>query len=197
MLELLYVARALGYDETILPAKIIDSMLKVCHVVKVPSKYCSIACSTQFTIKTWGSHERNVHQLLPPIPSHSQHQYESASTEGLQTIGVNYQPSMLIDLQKGRPTELETTLGSVLDHARWTGTDTPRLDLLYALMKVKQESAVLAEGARLQIVQETNFQLPTPLSEDAPAAQSDKVRGRPVSSQAYRDEDAGWPSVAF
>lgn len=35
MLEVLYVARNMGFDETVLPARVIDSLLKVCLFLRV------------------------------------------------------------------------------------------------------------------------------------------------------------------
>lgn len=108
-----------------------------------------------------------------------------------QSLGVNYRPSMLIDFERGRPAELEMTIGSVLDHARWTGTDTPRLDLLYGIMKIKQHTALIAERARLENLQEA---VSTPMLETS-TFHSEKVRGKPVFSSAFGGKDASWPSL--
>jgi 2-dehydropantoate 2-reductase len=44
----------------------------------------------------------------------------------------DFKPSMLLDVEAGRPSELEPIIGSVLDRARAKGVATPRLDLVYA-----------------------------------------------------------------
>jgi 2-dehydropantoate 2-reductase len=49
---------------------------------------------------------------------------------------------MLLDVENGRPCELEVLIGSLLDRARARGVATPRLDLVYASLKVHQDMVV-------------------------------------------------------
>ena len=49
-----------------------------------------------------------------------------------------FRPSMLVDLDCGRPMEVEAIVGGVLRRARAHGVPTPRLDLIYAGLSVIQ-----------------------------------------------------------
>ncbi|KAI0712431.1 ketopantoate reductase PanE/ApbA C terminal-domain-containing protein [Earliella scabrosa] len=49
-----------------------------------------------------------------------------------------FRPSMLVDLDCGRPMEVEAIVGGVLRRARAKGVPTPRLDLVYAGLSVIQ-----------------------------------------------------------
>ena len=53
---------------------------------------------------------------------------------------------MLLDVEAGRPAELEPILGSLLDRARAKGVPTPRLDVAYAVLKCHQAQAVEAHA---------------------------------------------------
>lgn len=55
---------------------------------------------------------------------------------------MNFKPSMLLDVEAGRPAELEPIIGSLLDRARAKGVPTPRLDVAYSVLKVHQEMAI-------------------------------------------------------
>ncbi|KWU46631.1 ApbA-domain-containing protein [Rhodotorula sp. JG-1b] len=59
---------------------------------------------------------------------------------------LNFKPSMLLDVEAGRPAELEPILGSLLDRARAKGVPTPRLDVAYAVLKCHQAQAVEAHA---------------------------------------------------
>jgi 2-dehydropantoate 2-reductase len=48
-------------------------------------------------------------------------------------------PSMLLDWEAGRPLELETIAGNPVRIARQKGIEMPRLQSLYALLKMAQE----------------------------------------------------------
>lgn len=209
MLEVLYVARNMGFDETVLPARVIDSLLKV-------SRYylCAVTVSltvvSQLTIQTWGT-EGSVMKsaaasvrsiavnpsLLPEFPKAAYYP-GGIDASSLQSVGPEFRPSMLIDVETNRPTELEAVLGSVLDCARLNGTDTPRLDLLYSLMKIKQQAALDAESERLSKTMETPM---SPRSSEpcfSASPRTDKVRGRPVFTPAIEmDEkfETSWPSL--
>lgn len=49
-----------------------------------------------------------------------------------------FKPSMLVDLEAGRPIELEAIVGGVLRRARAARVNTPRLTLIYAALAVIQ-----------------------------------------------------------
>ena len=49
-----------------------------------------------------------------------------------------FRPSMLVDLEKGKPLELEVILGAPLRYARKLGVETPVLGMVYDLLKVVQ-----------------------------------------------------------
>ncbi|KAI0754756.1 ketopantoate reductase PanE/ApbA C terminal-domain-containing protein [Daedaleopsis nitida] len=53
-----------------------------------------------------------------------------------------FRPSMLVDLDCGRPMELEAIVGGVLRRARTSGVQTPRLDLVYAGLSVMQNELI-------------------------------------------------------
>lgn len=55
---------------------------------------------------------------------------------------INFKPSMLLDVENGRPCELEPLIGSLLERARARGVPTPRLDLVYASLKIHQDAVV-------------------------------------------------------
>ncbi|MDB5762509.1 MAG: 2-dehydropantoate 2-reductase [Herminiimonas sp.] len=54
---------------------------------------------------------------------------------GAEKIG-RHKTSMLVDIEAGRPTEIDALVGSVLELARLTGTPTPHIDAVYALVKL-------------------------------------------------------------
>ena len=53
-----------------------------------------------------------------------------------------FRPSMLVDLDCGRPMEVEAIVGGVLRRARAKGVLTPRLDLVYAGLSVIQGTLI-------------------------------------------------------
>ncbi|KAF8523351.1 6-phosphogluconate dehydrogenase C-terminal domain-like protein [Hysterangium stoloniferum] len=59
---------------------------------------------------------------------------------------VHFKPSMLVDLEAGRPMEIEGILGGVLKEGRKAGVVSPRLETAYALLLLLQEP--LLEKAR-------------------------------------------------
>jgi 2-dehydropantoate 2-reductase len=68
---------------------------------------------------------------------------------GAEKVGP-HKTSMLQDVEAGREIELEALVGSVLELARLTGTPTPHLDTIYALMQLLAQSLKQAKG-RLEI----------------------------------------------
>jgi 2-dehydropantoate 2-reductase len=59
---------------------------------------------------------------------------------GAQAIGA-HKTSMLQDVEAGRAPEIEALVGAVIEMARLTGTPTPRLDTVYALVRLKTDKA--------------------------------------------------------
>ncbi|KAI0087052.1 ketopantoate reductase PanE/ApbA C terminal-domain-containing protein [Irpex rosettiformis] len=53
-----------------------------------------------------------------------------------------FKPSMFVDLESGRPIEVEAIVGGILRRAREKGIATPRLDLIYAGLKVIQQGLI-------------------------------------------------------
>jgi 2-dehydropantoate 2-reductase len=68
---------------------------------------------------------------------------------GAEKVGA-HKTSMLQDVESGRPIELEALVGSVVELARLTGVETPRIDAAYALMQLLVQSLDKSTG-RLQI----------------------------------------------
>lgn len=62
-------------------------------------------------------------------------------TKGGNLAG-DFKPSILLDLENGRPMELEPIIGNIVGKARQYGVDTPRLDLILAALKPSQVKAV-------------------------------------------------------
>ena len=58
---------------------------------------------------------------------------------GAERVG-HHKTSMLQDLEAGRPLETDALLGSVIELARLTGTPTPHLDTVHALVKLLERS---------------------------------------------------------
>ncbi len=63
-----------------------------------------------------------------------------------QNRGNGHVPSIVQDLQLGRPMEVEAQLGVPLALARLAGVETPTLDLLVALSRVRARAAGLYDG---------------------------------------------------
>ena len=68
---------------------------------------------------------------------------------GAEAVGP-HKTSMLQDVEAGRPIELEALVGSVIELGRLTGTTTPHIDTVYALMQLLAKSLEAARG-RLEI----------------------------------------------
>jgi 2-dehydropantoate 2-reductase len=49
-----------------------------------------------------------------------------------------HKTSMLIDIEQGRPTEIEAIVGAVREIGRWMEENTPHLNTLYSLVKLKE-----------------------------------------------------------
>lgn len=55
-----------------------------------------------------------------------------------------FKPSMLVDLEAGRPMEVEAIVGGIVSKARAHGKSTPRLEMIYAALKVIQRGLISA-----------------------------------------------------
>jgi 2-dehydropantoate 2-reductase len=64
----------------------------------------------------------------------------------IDRIGSTFRPSMLVDVDKGSPMEIEVILGNALRVARGKGVDTPVLDTTYQLLKLTQARLLTARG---------------------------------------------------
>jgi 2-dehydropantoate 2-reductase len=53
---------------------------------------------------------------------------------------------MLQDVEAGRPIELEALVGSIIELGRLTGTPTPHIGTVYALMRLLSQSLERAQG---------------------------------------------------
>ncbi|KAI0693225.1 ketopantoate reductase PanE/ApbA C terminal-domain-containing protein [Cytidiella melzeri] len=58
-----------------------------------------------------------------------------------------FKPSMLVDLEAGRPMEVEAIVGGILKRAEEKGISTPRLSFVYASLKVIQ-AGLITSGAQ-------------------------------------------------
>ncbi|BGP12719.1 hypothetical protein JCM10213_008857 [Rhodosporidiobolus nylandii] len=126
MLEVVYVARAMGYQEDVLPLKSVDDTIAM-------------------TIRTYQAKSPGV-PPTPFTPGFTSNSYEfptegSPVQDGIET-SVAFKPSLLLDLEAGRPCEVEVLIGSLLDRARAKGVATPRLDGAYSMLKIHQDQAV-------------------------------------------------------
>ncbi len=61
-----------------------------------------------------------------------------------------FKPSMLVDFEAGRPMEVEAIVGGILRRAQEKGIQTPRLSLIYALLRVIQRKLIEARSSRRQ-----------------------------------------------
>lgn len=68
---------------------------------------------------------------------------------GAEKVGA-HKTSMLQDVENGRPIELEALVGSVIELGKLTGTPTPHIDTVYALMRLLSKSLETVDG-RLSI----------------------------------------------
>lgn len=68
---------------------------------------------------------------------------------GAEQVG-KHKTSMLQDIEAGRPPEIDALVGSVVELGRLTGTPTPHIDTVYALVKLLART-MQAEQGRLKI----------------------------------------------
>ncbi|WFD30135.1 2-dehydropantoate 2-reductase [Malassezia sp. CBS 17886] len=110
MLELISVARAHGITEARLPIAMVDTTFNF-SLSSSPATFVSPADPSA------------------QIPRHI-----------TDTLTDDFKPSILVDLERGRPMELEAIFGNLIKRARAYGVETPRLDLIVAaLMPLQME----------------------------------------------------------
>jgi 2-dehydropantoate 2-reductase len=61
-------------------------------------------------------------------------------------LELSFRPSMLVDVDKGNPMEVEVVLGNALRVAREKGVQTPLLDTTYRFLKLTQARLLAARG---------------------------------------------------
>ncbi|KAA1087211.1 hypothetical protein PGT21_025736 [Puccinia graminis f. sp. tritici] len=129
MVEMLCVARALGYREAELSAETVDEVISLMlqnsqskgSVSRLPS-----------ALKASPANQATDRRINPDVPPEDK---DPDGTE-VKNIGVggpmgqpSFKPSMLIDMERNRPIELEPIIGAVLERAKSKAIETPRLDL--------------------------------------------------------------------
>ncbi|KNZ47424.1 hypothetical protein VP01_63g5 [Puccinia sorghi] len=169
MLEILYVGRALGYREAEFPAKLVDEAISFTiehYQAKEPVKDRREIQEENEAEITDAS--RSQSDLVEKLRSQSlkddvfvDDEDDDEGEDGMDGGKKNeslpehaFKPSMLIDVEMNRPMELEPIVGAVLDRARSKAIETPRLDLLYSVLKVLQEQAVRQHAAKLRTQQQ-------------------------------------------
>ncbi|WFC97644.1 2-dehydropantoate 2-reductase [Malassezia yamatoensis] len=119
MLELLTIARANGIGENRLPAATVDET----YFMTLRNSYAKIRVSKQ--------------------PD------RFFDTSGGKALSDDFKPSILVDLERKKPMELNTIFGPLLRRARETNVATPRLDLIVAALVPSQlESVRQQTGAK-------------------------------------------------
>ena len=69
-----------------------------------------------------------------------------ARIEGAVAVGA-HKPSTLIDLERGRPMEIDALLGAVVEMGQLVGLPTPTCDTVLALIRLRARAAGLYTGA--------------------------------------------------
>ncbi|BGP44759.1 hypothetical protein JCM10450v2_000573 [Rhodotorula kratochvilovae] len=185
MLEVIYVARAWGYTEEVLPLSRIDDAIKV-------------------TIKNY---QRRVANGVPETPAETPATSPTgAAGYGFPTEGetvkdslessYNFKPSMLLDVEAGRPCELEPIIGSLLDRARARGVPTPRLDMAYAPLKIHQDEAIRSYASSANYQEHIKSWLSRPPAVDGLGAAGRKAWERAQKRTAVPEYAQGSVSIA-
>ncbi|KAE8228106.1 hypothetical protein CF326_g6975 [Tilletia indica] len=135
MLEVLYVGRACGLNEDVFPASSVDDALHVTldmrDVPQSAQASASLKKSGNEAVSGQTSEEK------PASPRSAKH-----------SMSPDFKPSLLMDLESGRPMELLPIIGNVIELARIHGVETPRLDLIMAALRPSQVQAI--EAARIK-----------------------------------------------
>ncbi|KAI0328988.1 2-dehydropantoate 2-reductase [Cubamyces sp. BRFM 1775] len=85
-----------------------------------------------------------AHASLPPSASRDEVLADEVVDQIIEHENPKsvFRPSMLVDLDYGRPMEVEAIVGGVLRRARDKGVQTPKLDLIYATLSVIQQGLI-------------------------------------------------------
>ncbi|KAA1095875.1 hypothetical protein PGTUg99_034641 [Puccinia graminis f. sp. tritici] len=160
MLEILYVGRALGYREAEFPAKLVDEAISftIQHYQAKGPKDPKTQESKPQSQPSHSDQKLSSQSATTDVFEDDDEEEEEKEVDELKKSGAPpkpaFKPSMLIDVEMNRPMELEPIVGAVLDRARSKAIETPRLDLLYSVLKVLQEQAVSQHAAKLKTQQE-------------------------------------------
>lgn len=140
--RVLYVARACGLGEEVLPVAAVDesfnltlSQFRAPHEVGEPT---SAAESAAIKRSAEAAGQSSEHQPKEKTEEEKKEDSNRAS----------FKPSLLLDLENNRPMELEPIIGAVVERARAKGVDTPRLDFILAALKPSQLAFISAARAR-------------------------------------------------
>lgn len=72
--------------------------------------------------------------------------YSSRPGQETNNLTSRFKPSILVDLEAGRPMELQAIFGKCVQLARRNGVDTPRLDMIIAALAPNQAIALESTG---------------------------------------------------
>lgn len=151
MLEVMYVARAWGYKEDVLPLRCVDEgKFSSCTPPPALADFrCSRPAAIKITINNYQRPSQHSDPNTPFSPTRSADPSYGFPTEGDLAkesfeSSYNFKPSMLLDAEAGRPMELEPIIGSLLDRARAKSVPTPRLDMAFSALKIQQDQAIRA-----------------------------------------------------
>jgi 2-dehydropantoate 2-reductase len=145
MLEVLYVARACGYGEDVFPASAVDEAIKVTLSTYMPKHLPGEPASAEEQAMLKRQAEESISEKPATTPKSS----DAAPTTGTSTkpttgagLSPGFKPSILLDLEAGRPMETVPIFESVIERARLHGMETPRLDLIMASLRPSQVAAI-------------------------------------------------------
>lgn len=100
-------------------------------------------------------------------------------------LAADFKPSILLDLENGRPMELEVIIASVVKKAREGGVETPRLDLVLASLKPNQVLAVRAAREREGAKEGEEVEGVTRYSDLTATSRGNWPAGAPVSKNSH------------
>lgn len=78
------------------------------------------------------------------LPWQDPEQYKTFFYQTLIPATYDHRPSMLQDLEQGKPTEVDALVGYVSSHGRYYNIETPFCDLLGSLIRFKEQRALSA-----------------------------------------------------
>jgi 2-dehydropantoate 2-reductase len=147
MLEIVYVARACGLNETRFPMAAVDNAVNI-------------------TLST-----SSVPGVQDPAKGGN--------------LAPAFKPSILLDLENGRPMELEVIIGNIVRQARRHNVDTPRLDLILATLKLNQIHAIRAAKERDRGQGQQSGDAVTTFSQLKATSRGNWPAGAPVSQNPH------------